>query len=175
MTHLNGNKDNMDACFKMKAADFEAVFFILKNMRKADRKEILATEFDDNLERITRKFIDYCDMAWVFYDLSEKPIAFFGGSRLWPLVAQIGFVATDDWPKIAYAVSRWLYKMRPLLLQHYNISHLFCFQDSQHKQSQKWLEWLGFKRKGLLDGFGSNGEDIAIMALHVEYFSSLEK
>ncbi len=168
MTLLTGNGTSHAKNFYVKAADFEAVFFILQHMRISDRKEILATEFDDDLERIARKFTDCCDWAWVFCNKDGKAIAFLGAAHLWPNVAQIGFIATDDWSQIASTVSRWLYKMQSFILQHYKISHLFCFMDKQHKKSEKWLRWLGFKSKGILENFGKNKEDLVIMTLNAK-------
>lgn len=165
MTPLNGNENNNSPQFYMKAADYDAVFFILQHMRKADRIEILATEFDDDLARIAHKFTNYCDKAWVFYESGGKPVAFLGGVELWPCVMQIGFMATNEWPLVALSISRWLYKMKPIILQHYGIKQLFCFRDENHEQSEKWLNWLGFKPKGLLDDFGRNGENLVIMGL----------
>ncbi len=165
MTLLNGDENKNISKFHIKAADFDAVFFILQNMRHADKKEILATEFDDDLNRIAQKFVQGCDMAWVFYDSYGQPIAFMGGVKLWPYIAQIGFVATNDWHKIAKPVSRWLYKNKNSLLRYYKIKHVFCFMDTQYKANKKWLSWLGFQGKGLLNDFGKNGENLEIMSL----------
>ncbi len=165
MTRLHGNPKSKMQKFYIKPADDEAVFFILKHMRPQDRQEILATEFDDDLKRIAIKFAQGCDMAWVFCDGDGKAVAFLGGVKLWPNAGQVGFVATDDWPKVALSVSRWLYQNKLFILRHYGLKHVFCFMHSQYKQNAKWLKWLGFEAKGQLDGFGKNGEDLTMMSL----------
>ncbi|MFV0320777.1 MAG: hypothetical protein ACK5LE_00135 [Alphaproteobacteria bacterium] len=161
MTPLVGSQK-----FIIKPAEYNNVLAILTNMRAPDKTEILATEYDDDLGRIAHKFSRHCELAWVFCLPGGKPVAFLGGTRLWPHFAQVGFVATDDWVQIAVPISRWLKKNGTKLLNHFLVNNVICFAEGNHYQSQKWLCWLGFRPQCMLSHAGAKGENLHIYTLN---------
>lgn len=154
--------------FLIKAAEYNDIHHILQNMRPHDQKEILATEFDDDLARIAQKFTNHCELVWVFCLPHGKPVAFLAATRLWPYFAQVGFVATDDWQQIALPVSRWLKLNGTKFLNHFSVNGLICFVEDNHHQSQKWLKWLGFTPQCQLKNAGRKGENLHIYHWNVK-------
>ncbi|MFV0431184.1 MAG: hypothetical protein ACK5MJ_03280, partial [Alphaproteobacteria bacterium] len=152
MNPLTGKKN-----FIVKQANFDDVHYILQHMRPSDKDEILATEFDDDMERIAQKFVNHCELQWVLCLPQGKAVAFLAASRLWPHMAQIGFMATEDWSKIAFSASKWLKLSMEKICEHFEVRQLMCFADKRHKDSRKWLKWLGFVEQAKLSHIGKNG------------------
>ncbi len=149
--------------FHIKRASYDDILWILRHMRPHDRKEILATEFDDNLERIAQKYASHCDTSFVFTSADKVPIALLAGSTLWPHMMQIGFVATDEWSKIALCVSSFLFKIKDQWLDFQDIRQLFCFALSKEDSIIRWLKWLGFSEKCHLENMGKHKEDFTFL------------
>ncbi len=149
--------------FMIKPANYADILTILHQARAADKTEILATEFDEDLERIAHKYANYCDFGIIFYGLDGTPIAFLAGATLWPHMVQIGFAATQRWGEIAFGVSRFLRRMRDLWLEEREIRQLFCFALEESKANNAWLHWLGFTEKCHLPQMGKNAEDFLFL------------
>ncbi len=149
--------------FHIKQASYDDILWILHHMRPHDRTEILATEFDDNLNRIAQKYAANCDISFVFTSEDNKPIALLAGSTLWPHMMQIGFIATDEWSKIAFSVSLFLFKIKDKWLNFQDIRQLFCFALNKEKSIIRWLKWLGFTEKCCLENMGKHQEDFTFL------------
>ena len=75
-----------------------------------------------------------------------------------PRVMSVGMFATDRWPRVAFATSRWaLGTLRPVLFSS-GVHRLEAASIEGNTAAHRWLEFLGFRREAVMPKFGRNGE-----------------
>ena len=136
-----------------------AVGTVAARMRLWDRREIFATRWDDDAERFAA---DLCrgfthGMGFVA-GRGCLPIAVFGGIEAWPGLWQVIAFATDEFPLIGAAVTRFIQaEVLPNGIAR-GAHRAECKSLLGHSQAHRWLEVLGARREAEHPGFGRNGE-----------------
>lgn len=138
------------------------VLYITHHLREWDRKELFATRFDDDPDRLAMDVMGWGPYWWVAggeVDGREKAIAVVGATQTWPGMWSVGMFATDDFPKIGLPLTRFVKRvMIPLIVQQ-GIRRGECRSIEGHDMAHRWLEVLGAKRQGEpLKGYGKGGE-----------------
>lgn len=75
-----------------------------------------------------------------------------------------GLFATDEWPTVKRAVVRKLADLVPFILDQ-GVVYCDAYSDMLHDEAHRMLEFLGFKRRAILEGYGSRGRDFALYVL----------
>lgn len=137
------------------------VLEVAGNLRAKDMAELIAANPGFDADSIPLLMADrYGDSehalgAW----LDDEPIAIGAIVPTGDGAAQIGLFATDEFPRIALAMTRFI---RNRLIPQYE-AHGFrrfeCASVAGYDEAHRWIETLGLKRAETLPGIGAGGED----------------
>jgi hypothetical protein len=137
---------------------------VVHNMREADVREIFATtnastpqEYVDEMMILKRAGL----CGWIASQ-DDVPIAALGIMPMWHNVVNVWMFATDDFPKIALQLTRFVRRNIVPALKSGGIHRAQCFSMDGHVVAQRWLEVLGAKREGVAKAFGKSGEDFTL-------------
>lgn len=127
-------------------------------MRERDAREIYATCWDENPEHLADRVVAGGSFRFVFA-VDGVPACVVGAAPLWPNVWAAFMFATDDWPRVAVSVTRFVRRVMIPVLFEQGVIRVSAASDSAHDTAHRWLELLGAEREGspLLD-FGKDGE-----------------
>lgn len=142
--------------FNKLSLDFNGLLYVASNMRKWDHKEIFATRWNDDARQLALEAYELCECGWLV--VKEKPICAFGAVPIWPGVWNVWCFATDDFPKVALGVTRFIRKKMIPGLTRTGARRAQCYSIEGHKQAHSWLESLGGVRESSLMNYGKNGE-----------------
>lgn len=137
------------------------VIEVAQNMRANDREEFRATVAvadGDGLPRTLASVYDGMENTFCAY-LDEEPIAIGAVVPTDENTIQIGMFATDEFPRIAFALTKFVIKR---LLPGYaaqGFSRVECLSVSTYSEAHRWIETLGLARGEELAGYGLNGEN----------------
>jgi len=141
---------------KLDRLDYNGVYSVAENMRVSDRREIFATRWDSSPETLAADAMKSYEFGWLAW-LGDAPVCAFGGMPIHPGVWAVWMFATDDFPKVALSVTRFVRKYMKPVLQ--DLSHrVECRSIEGHPDAQKWLEFLGMKQESVIPRYGRNGE-----------------
>jgi hypothetical protein len=146
--------------------DGDAVAFVARNMRAKDRAEIFATRFDDDANRVaaeTMALSRFGCVAWSGPRTCE-PVAVACAISTWPGVWSVGLYATDRWPEVARATTRWIRSVLIPDLVAAGAHRAECRSLATHATAHRWLERLGASREAVLSAYGRNREDFLLYA-----------
>ena len=131
------------------------------NKAAADRAEILATRWSDELEPIA---LD-ASQSTIAYSLSlERPIAAIGGTVRHPGVWIAWMFATDEFPLIGRAAT--VFARRGILPAMIRAgAHRIEMRSAvDHTEAHRWIEVLGGKAEATLREYGKDREDFVLYA-----------
>lgn len=134
------------------------VTFICRNMREMDAREIFATRFDDDPDRLAMDIMQRWSVAWVAKG-EVMPIAIVGGVEMWPGMWTAGMFATDDFPQIGLGLTRWVKRRMIPTIQELGLRRAEAKSIEGHTVAHRWLEALGARREGVPHhNYGKGGE-----------------
>ena len=143
--------------------DTAAVAHVCAHMRALDRAEIVATRADDDAPAVadaTMTLARFGGVAW----WNDEPVAVACAMPLWPGVWSVGMYATDRWPRVARATTRWIAShLMPDLIAA-GAHRAECRSLATHVTAHRWLERLGAMREGTLADCGRNRETFYLYA-----------
>jgi hypothetical protein len=147
---------------KLARPEYRTVRYIVENMREWDRREIFATQWDEDPDRFTKYVMATADFAWVAG--LDLPIAAIGAFPVWPGVWSVWMFATDNFRQIGKSLTKHAKKvMIPAILEgEFHRAH--CYSMAGHTVAHRWLEALGACHEATLQGFGRGGEDFLVFA-----------
>lgn len=142
----------------MKLAKINApdLLYVADNMRDWDKREIYATRWTDDPSSLADAILAGGEFGWVAGD--ERPIAAFGAIPVWPGVWSVWMFATDEWPKVALGVTRFIKKVMIPAIRETGAHRAECRSHSDHLEAQRWLECLGAHKESEIPNFGREGE-----------------
>jgi hypothetical protein len=146
--------------------DHDAVAFVARHMRADDRAEIFATRCDDDAGVIadeTMAFARFGCVAWSG-GITPEPAAVACAIPTWPGVWSVGMYATDRWPEVARATTRWIKGVLIPDLVAAGAHRAECRSLAAHVTAHRWLERLGAAREATLAAYGRNREDFFLYA-----------
>lgn len=133
------------------------VMYIARHLREWDRRELFATRFDDNPDRLAMDVMGWGPHWWVAGD-GGRAIAVVGATPVWPGVWSVGMFATDEFPRIGLPLTRFVKRRMIPHIQAQGIHRGECRSMEGHEEAHRWLEALGAKREGTLSNYGKNRE-----------------
>lgn len=137
------------------------VLYVTRNMREWDRRELFATRFDDDPDRLAMDVMGWGPFWWVAggeVDGRDKAIAVIGATELWPGVWSVGMFATDDFKHIGLPLTRWVKRAMIPAIVRQGIRRGECRSIEGHAVAHRWLEMLGAKPEKESPKYGKGGE-----------------
>ena len=134
---------------------------VVHHMREADRREVMAGRFVDDLDSLAVDISNSRELCFALFALCDDDrtaIAIIGGRLRWPGVGSILMIATDEWPLIARPATRWVKRVAiPKILD--PLCHRTqCEAWEGNLATLRWLTALGYKVEGRLEAYGKNRE-----------------
>lgn len=137
------------------------VTWIARNMRADDARELFATRYDDDPDRLALDVLTrWGPMWWVAGSTKHnRPIAVIGATQLWPMVWQVGMFATDEFDQIGLGLTRWVIRSMIPAIREIGVHRAEAKSIEGHDVAHRWLEMLGAVRDPTpLDQYGRGGE-----------------
>lgn len=145
----------------MKISDATAmdVAFVAWNMREQDQREFMAlSHFNDQAGLATDLGQRFVTAAPICAFLEEEPVAIGACFELRPNVISLGFFATDKFPSVAIALTRFI---KDRLLPEYKkagVHRIECLSIEGNDSAHRWLNTLGLSKEASFPGYGKAGE-----------------
>jgi hypothetical protein len=140
------------------------VRYVIDHLRECDIEELFATRFDDptpaGRETFYREVMLLADHMFVFG--RERPIAVAGANHVWPGCYSVYAFATDEFPRVALAVTRFIKRNLIPLLLHQGARRAQCASHERHLDAHRWLKHLGATAEGVYDNFGKDGSAFVV-------------
>ncbi len=133
------------------------LLYVADNMREWDRREIFANRWDDDPAPLVSGLLAGGEFGWVAGD-GGLPIAAFGAVPTWAGNWQVWMFATDEWPKVALGVTRFIKKVMIPALEEVGCHRAECRSMEGHAVAHRWLEALGAHKESELPHYGRDGE-----------------
>src|SRR5690242_9422527 len=112
-----------------------ALLYIASNMREWDRREIYATRWDDNPEKLADDCLKY-GFGWVFVD--DHPIAAVGAAPMHPGVWSVWCFGTDEFKKAGLGLTKHIKRVIiPTLAEKMGAHRAQCFSIEGHVDAQR--------------------------------------
>ena len=137
------------------------IHHVVSRMREADRREVMAGRFEDSDSGLIDDLYvarELCFALLCLFTDDQTPVAIIGGRLRWPGVAGILMIATDDWPKIARAATRWVARVAIPKIVDPVCHRSQCEAWEGNLVTMRWLSRLGYRVEGQLEAYGKNRE-----------------
>jgi hypothetical protein len=148
---------------------------VLQDARQADRLELLAVSFQDDFGGVVREVVGRMkrgDSMTTFATDEGLPVAFLMQHIVRPNTLAMGMVSTNLWSVVARPATRWcVTRYRPSLARS-GIRRIEAASHVEHEISHRWLQFLGFRREGLMADFGKHGEAFYLFGMTGDVLSS---
>lgn len=141
------------------------VLFITRHLREKDRRELFATRWDDDADRLAMDVMRWGENWWVAGD--GRAIAVVGATETWPGVWSAGMFATDEFPRIGLSLTR---AVRRRIIPHVvsqGAKRIECRSIEGHDIAHRWLASLGFAKEAEHKRYGKGGETFFTFVLEV--------
>jgi hypothetical protein len=137
---------------------------IARDMREADRREIYATRANEDAAALALDVVRYSRIGAVAAAEDGAPVSAIGAVEGWPGVWQVWMFATDRWPEVALATTRWARRvLKPALLAA-GAHRAECRSLAANRATHRWLESLGAQAEARHAGYGKAAEDFITFA-----------
>jgi hypothetical protein len=99
----------------------------------------------------------------------DIPVGIGGLVETRPGVASLLFFATDDFPKIAIELTRFISKELLPAGKDMGFHRIECVSHELHTDAHRWIKQLGLKEEAVLQGFGRGGETFILFSWVAEH------
>lgn len=134
--------------------------YIVNRLRAGDQEEAYALRAGNSYELLKEILEDYGPHKWCAS--LERPIAMGGVTEMWPGVWCGWALATNEFPRIAAPLTRWVRRKAMPAIKRAGAHRLEVRSIESHTQSHRWLEILGFEREAVLRGYGRSQENFVV-------------
>ncbi|WP_320500933.1 hypothetical protein [Dongia rigui] len=142
----------------MKPLTRDALLSVAAGMRAPDRHEIFATRFDEDVAALVADLAEGHPVGAVMAAADGTPVAVLGGTEMWPGLWSLWMFATDRWPEVARAATRFAKReLWPALLA-LGLRRGECRSAAQHTMAHRWIRHLGGVQESIHPAFGKGGE-----------------
>lgn len=133
------------------------VWDVVEKMRDRDKQEIYGLRHSEDPALIVRDVLAMANFSWVAW-LDDMPQVVFGGGEVRPGVWSMYAFATDEFPRLALGLTRFVKKtIIPTLFNDLGAHRLQCDSHVAHTDAHKWLNMLGGEVESWKKGFGKDG------------------
>ena len=143
---------------------YRDVRYVAERMRQWDRREIFACRWDDDAEALAQDTVRALACGYGYCTSLDQPVAVFGAAECWPGVWQVAAFATDEWPRVALGVTRFIRRTLIATLYERGAHRAECRSMEGHHWAHRWLLALGAQREAVHPGYGRAGETFVTFA-----------
>jgi hypothetical protein len=140
----------------------DEALFVAKNMRPADRKEIFATRWNDDVFDLALDCTFVGKFGWIAS--LDEPIAVMGCAPLHPGVWSAFCFGTCRFSGISTDLTKFIIRVVCPALVAAGAHRLECWSIDGHTDAHRWLKILGAKRESVRRNYGRRGEDFYCFA-----------
>ena len=141
---------------------------VARAMRVADRREVFATRFDDDPDALTRDLVAVSRFGAAIAR-AGRPVAAMGAIECWPGMWSVWLIATDDWPLVARATTRWARHALETVLPQAGAHRCECRSIADHATAHRWLVHLGARAEAVHRDFGRMRETFITFAWRFDH------
>lgn len=138
----------------------ENVRHVAERMRASDYREFSALSYAETQAELTTLLVQgYGEhqSGICAYD-GDEPVAVGAMVQGRPNVVTLMFFATDDFPKIALALTRFITKNLFEKYRAEGVHRIECISIDGYDEAHRWIKLLGLHHEAVMPGFGKNGE-----------------
>jgi hypothetical protein len=146
-------------------SDLTALFMLLRGVRDADKRELLATRGKFEPVGLSMEIAKANARVWLVYTPSSTvPAAAFGYYRMTPTCAGVFAFGTDFWPLVVKGMTRRILRDILPLAPEWGLHRAECRALASRQDVRRWLLGLGWKAEAVLSEFGVGHEDFVLYA-----------
>ncbi len=137
--------------------------FVCNNLREADRREIMATRWTDDIDALAVDVHQaWCGpLSWsVLHE--GRVVAICGAKEHWPGSWSVWLIATEEFPKVALGLTKVVKRRIMPHLMELGARRVEARSIDGHDQAHRWLGALGGVQEARLRRYGRNGEDFLV-------------
>lgn len=142
----------------------DAVRRVAHRMRVVDRREIYAARWREDDDMLAREVVQLSRFGAVTALADRTPVAALGACPIYPGVWTAWMFATDDWPRVARATTRWACQALMAAVAAAGAHRVECRSMAGHDAAHRWLERLGAVREATLPDCGKARETFYLYA-----------
>jgi len=146
----------------------DQAFYIARNMRAADRREVLATCWHDDVDQFAKEALALGGPAYCVEKDDGTPVAMGGLTTPQPMVWNAWMVATDDIGCVGVQLTRHCLYLIKYMFQDRQAHRIQAASAAFHADAHNWLERLGFKYEAGMNGYGKAGETFLLYSMTEE-------
>lgn len=146
---------------RIEAPSREDVIDIVRGMRAEDRRELRASTKlaeDEDFEDLVAWTFAQEENSFCAY-LDDEPIAVGAVIPFDDDTIQIGMIATDEFPRIAFALTKFVVRRLFPSYAAQGFKRVECLSIDGYGAAHRWIETLGMARLKVFSGVGRGGED----------------
>jgi hypothetical protein len=132
--------------------------YVTHRLREDDLREVMATRWTDDPVALTSDIMSNGEFGWIAGTEDRVPVAAFGAIPVWNGVWEVWLIATEDWPKVALGVTKFIKKTMIPAMREAGVHRAQCRSIEGHETAHRWLEFLGAHRESTMPKFGRDGE-----------------
>jgi hypothetical protein len=137
------------------------VLKVALSMRQRDLDEFMAVSHADSAEKLALSLSDrysLSDETFGAFDENDEAIAIGAMVEHRPGVITLMFFATDDFPKIALPLTKFIrYRLFPQYKA--NGTHrIECVSMATYEDAHRWIQMIGLEPEAILPGYGREGQ-----------------
>lgn len=138
----------------------ENVRHVAERMRASDYREFSALSYASDLPELTALLVrDYGEHpSGICAYAGDEPVAVGAMVQGRPNVITLMFFATDDFPKIALPLTRFITKNLFEKYRAEGVHRIECVSIDGYDEAHRWIKLLGLHHEAVLSGFGKNAE-----------------
>jgi hypothetical protein len=142
----------------VRALNLADLVAIGRAMRDADRREIFATRFDEDAVLLAEDLLAADPVGAVIATADGTAVAALGGIEMWPGNWSLWMYATDRWPEVARATTRFASEVLWPSLLGLGLRRGECRSALDHTVAHRWLSYLGGEVEAIYPAYGKGGE-----------------
>lgn len=143
-------------------ATLPALESIVANLREADRRELAAQRWTDDLTSVPGDIINHCGPFMWVVEYEGVPVAAVGAVQQWPGVVSAWMFATDSFPKVGFYLTKFIKKAMIPSLVRLGCHRCEARSIEGHTEAHRWLRLLGATEECRLKRYGKGGEDFLV-------------
>lgn len=138
----------------------ENVRHIAERMRDSDYREFSALSHADSREALVEILVqNYGNHpSGICAYAGDEPVAAGAMVEGRPNVVTLMFFATDEFPKIALPLTRFITKNLFEKYRAEGVHRIECVSIDGYDEAHRWIKLLGLHHEAVFPGFGKNGE-----------------
>lgn len=144
---------------KIDTPGFGDFHYVASHMRDSDYREFSALSPSENRADLATRLADTygwrSDLIGVYLD---RPVAVGAAIEATPNVLTLLFLATDDFPLVAFGLTRFITQRLFPRYRAAGVHRIQCASIDGYDAAHRWIGTLGLQREAELRGFGKNGE-----------------